>query len=45
MAEAKLKTFLVIKEFTMDKKYQIGSKIELSDSKIIEILTSNKFIK
>jgi len=48
MAEAKeikTKTFTVIKEVTVDKLYRVGSKIELSDKKTIEKLTSNKFIK
>jgi len=41
----KTKTFKVTKEFTLDKLYRVGSKIELSDKKLIEKLTSNKFIK
>lgn len=45
MAEIKVKKFKVIKEFTMDKSYRVGSIIELTDKKTIEKLTSNKFIK
>ena len=41
----KTKIFKVTKEFTLDKSYRVGSLIELSDKKIIEKLTSNKFIK
>lgn len=43
--EVKTKTFVVKKEFTADKLYRVGSKIELSDKKVIEKLISNKFIK
>lgn len=43
--EVKTKSFVVRKEFTADKMYQAGSKIELSDKKTIEKLISNKFIK
>lgn len=43
--EIKTKTFQVKKEITMDKLYRVGSKIELSDKKVIEKLISNKFIK
>lgn len=47
MAEKEIKkqSFTVKKEFTLDKLYRVGSKIELSDKKVIEKLTSNKFIK
>lgn len=41
----KMQTFKVIKEFTFDKLYKVGSSIELSDKKTIEKLISNKFIK
>lgn len=43
--EIKTKSFTVKKEFTLDKSYRVGSKIELSDKKTIEKLISNKFIK
>lgn len=43
--EIKTKSFVVKKEFTMDKLYRVGSKIELSDKKVIDKLISNKFIK
>lgn len=43
--EVKTKSFKVSKEFTLDKLYRVGSKIELSDKKTIEKLISNKFIK
>ena len=43
--EIKKKSFVVKKEFTADKLYRVGSTIELSDKKLIEKLTSNKFIK
>jgi len=47
MAEKEIKTkkYKVTKEFTLDKLYRVGSKIELADKKVIEKLTSNKFIK
>ena len=47
MAEKEIKTkqFKVIKEFTLDKLYQIGSFVILSDKKTIESLIINKFIK
>ena len=48
MAEEKInktKSFKVNKEFTLDKLYRVGTSIEISDKKIIEKLTSNKFIK
>ena len=38
------KTFKVKKEFTYDKPYKVGNHIELSDQKVIDKLTSNKFI-
>ena len=41
---AVLKKFKVKKEFTFDKPYKVGNHIELSDQKIIDKLTSNKFI-
>lgn len=44
MAE-KVKSFIVIKEVTIDKKYNVGAKIELTDKKVIEKLISNKIIK
>lgn len=43
--EIKQKEFSVLKEFTADKPYKVGSKIQLSDKKTIEKLISNKFIK
>lgn len=43
--EVKTKLFKVIKEFTYDKLYRIGSQISLSDKETIEALTNNKFIK
>lgn len=43
--ETKTKSFKVAKEFTLDKLYRVGSKIELSDKKTIDKLISNKFIK
>lgn len=39
-----LQKFKVKKEFTFDKPYKVGNHIELSDQKIIDKLTSNKFI-
>lgn len=45
MAELKIKEFTVIKEITVDKLYKVGSKIQLTDKKTIEKLTSNKFIR
>jgi len=46
MAEKqKEQTFTVTKEITVDKLYRVGAKIQLSDKKTIEKLTSNKFIK
>lgn len=50
MAEEKIRTvklfkFKVLKEFTFDKVYKVGSSIELSDKKTIEKLISNKLIK
>lgn len=45
MAELKAKTFKVIKDFTLDKNYRVGSLVELSDKKTIEKLITNKFIK
>lgn len=43
--EQKKQSFKVIKEFTLDKKYQVSSNIELTDKKTIEKLILNKFIK
>lgn len=43
--ETKKQSFTVKKEITVDKLYRVGSKIELSDKKLIEKLTSNNFIK
>lgn len=43
-APAVLQKFKVKKEFTFDKPYKVGNHIELSDQKIIDKLTSNKFI-
>lgn len=43
--ETKKQSFQVRKEFTLDKLYRVGSNIELTDKKLIEKLTSNKFIK
>jgi len=43
--EIKTKSFKVAKEFTLDKLYRVGANIALSDKKIIEKLTLNKFIK
>lgn len=43
--EQKKQSFKVIKEFTYDKLYRVGSQISLSDKKTIEALTNNKFIK
>ena len=50
MAEEKIKAekttkHIVIKEFTLDKLYKIGSQIELPSGKIKNTLISNKFIK
>ncbi|WP_295677333.1 hypothetical protein [uncultured Empedobacter sp.] len=41
---AKTEKFKVKKDFTFDKPYKVGNTIELSDKKIIDKLTSNKFI-
>lgn len=41
---AVLQKFKVKKDFTFDKPYKVGNHIELSDQKIIDKLTSNKFI-
>lgn len=43
--EIKTKSFIVKKEFTLDKLYRVGSTIGLSDKKIIDKLILNKFIK
>ena len=43
--EIQLKEYTVIKAFTLDKMYKVGSKISLPDGKIKEKLISNKFIK
>ncbi len=43
--EIKSKEFKVLKQFTYDKLYLVGAKIQLSDKKTIENLISNKFIK
>ena len=43
--EIKTKSFIVKKEFTLDKLYRVSSKIELADKKVIEKLISNKLIK
>jgi hypothetical protein len=43
--EVKTKSFKVIKEFTYDKLYRVGSQISLSDKEAIQALTNNKFIK
>jgi len=43
--EIKVNKYRVIKEFTLDKLYRVGSQIELSNGKIKETLISNKFIK
>lgn len=39
-----LQKYKVKKDFTFDKPYKVGNHIELSDQKIIDKLTSNKFI-
>lgn len=43
--QPKTETFKVTKEFTFDKVYKVGSKIELSDEKIKNTLIANKLIK
>lgn len=40
----KTQKYKVKKAFTLDKLYQVGSSIELSEGKIKETLISNKFI-
>jgi hypothetical protein len=48
MAEEKTikkQSFKVIKQFTFDKIYNVGSIIELSDKKTINNLISNNLIK
>lgn len=42
--KAEVKNYKVKKEFTLDKLYKVGSSIELSEGKVKETLTSNKFI-
>jgi hypothetical protein len=41
---AKVQTFTVLKEVTVDKFYQVGSTIKLTDRKTIEVMKSHKFI-
>ena len=43
--EIQLKEYTVIKAFTLEKQYKVGSKISLPDGKIKHKLISNKFIK
>jgi len=47
MAEKEIKTkkYKVLKEFTLDKLYKVGSSIELPNGKTKDNLISNKFIK
>ena len=48
MSEVKIikkQSFKVIKQFTLDKIYNVGSIIELSDKKTINNLISNNLIK
>ena len=47
MAEKEIKTkkYKVLKEFTLDKLYKVGSPIELPNGKTKDNLISNKFIK
>lgn len=45
MLAKKAQKFTVLKQLTVDKVYNVGDSIELSDKKTIEQLLINKYIK
>lgn len=45
MLKKKPQIFTVLKQMTVDKVYNVGDSIELSDKKTIEQLLINKYIK
>jgi len=42
---AKEKTYIVLKDFTLERKYYVGQPITLSDDKVIKKLLTNNIIK
>jgi hypothetical protein len=39
------KSYVVLQDFTLDKSYHRGGKIELNDSKLAQSLIKQKYIK
>ncbi len=45
MKKEKEQTFIVLKQFTLDKPYYLGDSIKISNAKVINQLLIQKYIK